>query len=377
MDILVVTREFPPYVLGGLSYHLGRLYSAIEKQGHRVTVLAGKCPGYDYEAPELVPENATVYRLPFESFHGHRVRFSVALARFLRDFDVSAYDVAFSHTELPFAPDLPLITKYHDCTREMRQFKTGQARHLQVADGLVDPIRRWIERRSLRVSDHTIFNSDLCRRAWDHHYGVPADSSVIHNGVDRATFHPGGAETRTDECIEDRERVGSQDGTSGEYVLFVGDEERKGLSRVLSFARDGSYEVRLVGRDAVTASNVTALGRVSPERLANLYRGAVATIHPAKFEAFGNVVLESLACGTPVVTTDRCGAAELLDASCGVVTDDIAAGVEACTGLDGEDCVAVADRHSWTDVAERTIAIAEDVLAPSREPTVPNPTLNR
>jgi glycosyltransferase involved in cell wall biosynthesis len=303
----------------------------------------------------LVPENATVYRIPFGSFRGHRVRFSAALARFLWDFNTDAYDVAFAHTELPFAPDLPLITKYHDCTREMRQYNTGMASHHRLIDHAVDPVRRWVERRSLRISDRAVFNSALCRRAWGRHYDMSTPTSVIHNGVDRSIFFP-------------RDVEGDDDGE--EYVLFVGDEERKGLSRVLSFARHSSYEVRLVGLDEVAEPNVTALGRVTPKELACLYSGALATIHPAKFEAFGNVVLESLACGTPVVTTDRCGAAELLDDSCGVVTDDVASGVEACVGLEPEDCIAVAHRHSWARVAERTIAVAEGIVTPTHAPTL-------
>jgi glycosyltransferase involved in cell wall biosynthesis len=355
MNVLVITREFPPYVLGGLSYHLGHLYGALERQGHQVTVLAGKCPGYDYEAETLVPENATVYRIPFGSFRGHRVRFSAALARFLWDFDTEAYDVAFAHTELPFSTDLPLITKYHDCTREMRRFETGKTKPLALLDRAVDPVRRWVERRSLRISDRAVFNSALCRRAWGRHYDVSTPTSVIHNGVDRSIFFP--------------RDVGSDD-DGEEYVLFIGDEERKGLSRVLSFARHAPYEIRLVGFDEVGESDVTALGRVTPEELARLYSGALATIHPAKFEAFGNVVLESLACGTPVVTTDRCGAAEFLDDSCGAVTDDIASGVERCVSLDSEDCIDVARRHAWTDVAERTIAIADGVISSADEPMI-------
>ena len=302
--------------MGGLSYHLGHLYSAIEKQGHRVTVLAGKCPGYEHEAADLLPESATVHRIPFGSFHGHRIRFSLALKRFLLDFDVGGYDVAFSHTELPFGLDVPLVTKYHDCTREMRRVNPGTAPHLELIDRAVDPVRRWIEQRSLRVSDYAVFNSDLCRRGWRRHYDVSIPTEAIHNGVDRSIFYPRGRER------EHGDREGDEDGP---YVLFVGSEERKGLSTVLSFAETSPYEVRLVGLDDVGVRGVAGLGRVSPGTLAGLYSGALATIHPAKFEPFGNVVLESLACGTPVVTTDRCGAAEILDETCGVVTDDVAA----------------------------------------------------
>ena len=343
MNLLVITREFPPYVLGGLSYHLGHLYSSIEQQGHDITVLAGKCSGYNYEVETLVPDDADVFRVPFGSFRGHEVRFPLALRLFLRDFDISEFDVALAHTELPFSLDIPLITKYHDCRREMRQFYTGMAKPLEIIDRAVDPIRQWVERRSLHVSDCAIFNSNLCERTWAEYYTIPTRTQVIHNGVDDSIFYP-----RTVE-------------RSGEYVLFVGDEERKGLSKVLAFAESSPHPVRVVGPDSLDSPNVTALGRVDPDTLARFYSGAMATVHPAKFEAFGNVVLESLACGTPVVTTEQCGASEILDDSCGVITEDIASGVAHCARLSTDDCVDTANQHRWSAVARETVDIARDV----------------
>jgi len=343
MEIVVITREFPPYVLGGLSYHLGHLYSIMVEQGHRVTILAGKCRGYNHEAEELVPDGADVFRIPFGSFHGHRIRFSVALRLFLRDFDLQEFDVALAHTELPYSLSIPLVTKYHDCTREMRQFYTGMPARLRLIDGLVDPVRRWVERRSLRVSECAIFNSQLCKNAWKRNYETAVRSEVIHNGIERSVFHP-----RTVDNDED-------------YVLFVGDSERKGLSRVLEYAESTPYNVRVVGPETLESTNVTAMGRVDPDTLARLYTGAVATVHPAKFEAFGNTVLESLACGTPVVTTEQCGAAELLNDSCGVITRDLASGVARCTVLDSKDCVDTATQYPWSTVAEKTVNIARSV----------------
>lgn len=49
---------------------------------------------------------------------------------------------------------------------------------------------------------------------------------------------------------------------------------------------------------------VHVLGRVSEDELDALYRSAVAMVFPSSYEGFGNPVLEAMARGCPVVTTD-------------------------------------------------------------------------
>ncbi|MFC7076787.1 glycosyltransferase family 4 protein [Haloarcula halophila] len=345
MRILVLTREFPPHVVGGMAYHLGYLYSEMAQRGHEVTVLAGVCEQAREAAGDLVDDAISVQPVRYGSFHGHHLRYPLALWRRLRSVDLSRFDVAIAHTQLPYDLPLPTITKYHDCPRAERPFFRREfSLSVKLADSLLDPTRRVVERRSLTRTDHAIFNSERCRQAWADHYTFETPSTVIHNGVDRSMFYPRNPQ-RDDQ-----------------YVLFVGDSERKGLSAVRSYARIGSLPVVLVGDTEVPEPNVETLGRVSQERLASLYSDAVATIHPAKFEAFGNVVLESLSCGTPVVTTADCGASELLTPATGVVTDDVAAGVETARDLDSEACVALASDHTWKRVATETLERTRSVL---------------
>jgi glycosyltransferase involved in cell wall biosynthesis len=130
---------------------------------------------------------------------------------------------------------------------------------------------------------------------------------------------------------------------------------------VLSFAPDAP--ARLVGPASVDVSNARALGRLGRAALVGQYRGAVATLHPARFEAFGNVVLESLARGAPVVTTPGCGAAELIEPGRGGVVEPAAlgAGVErAVSTADPEACRAAATVRDWDRVAERTLALVAE-----------------
>lgn len=343
MDILVISREFPPYVLGGISYHLRNLYATIASEGHNVTVVAGRCGDAEY-SPERKPDGIDVRWVDYPSKRAYHLQFPVALKRELRNVDQSEFDVAFSHTSIPFSLDLPTITKIHDCKQvEQKYLRQQMSLPTRVLDSLLNPTRRLIDRAAISKSDRLIFNSNFTHDAWARNYDISTSYDVIYNGVDTDVFYPR-RQTRDEE-----------------YVLFIGHTERKGLSRVRQFARESSIPVYIAGASHVAGEGITAIGRVSQDKLAEYYSDAIATVHPAEFEAFGNVILESLACGTPVVVSDRCGAAEIIDETCGVVTDDLSRGVDKARGLNRRDCTTVAERYTWENVAEETIHIAEEL----------------
>ena len=49
------------------------------------------------------------------------------------------------------------------------------------------------------------------------------------------------------------------------------------------------------------------------------YVDADVYVLPSSYEIFGITVLEALACGTPVIVTDRCGIADVIDGQAGLV----------------------------------------------------------
>lgn len=346
MRILVITREFPPEVIGGMGYHLGYLYSEIAKSGHDVTVLAGVCRESRNIDDSLVNENITTNWVEYGTFHGHHLWYSIALYNAVRDIDVKEFDVALTHTHIPFELPIPTIQKYHDCTRKQRPFfRKNMSPIKKAVDSVLDPTRRIVESRSIQHLSHAIFNSHLCHKAWAAHYDIDTSITIIHNGVDIDKFYP------RDSNIDE------------EYTLFVGDSHRKGLSSVKQYASSSQEPVYLVGSSHVDHPNIKACGRVTQETLAELYSGAIATIHPARFEAFGNVVLESLACGTPVVVSDQCGASEIVEKNCGVVTTDIAQGVEYIRNMAKEECRKTATKYKWEYIADNTINVITDIVS--------------
>lgn len=102
---------------------------------------------------------------------------------------------------------------------------------------------------------------------------------------------------------------------------------RKGIPLLMEAWRAASLTnavLELVGSWRLTRNNrlpegVTLREAVSPEELRNCYRAAEILVFPSYFEGFGLVILEAMACGLPVITTDATAGPDLLDENTGRV----------------------------------------------------------
>lgn len=152
-------------------------------------------------------------------------------------------------------------------------------------------------------------------------YRVPGEKiAVVYNGVDHNRFHPHNRDHA-------RLKIRAQWGIPSEapLALSIGRGfRRKGLDRVLRLWESpglaGIY-LLVVGEDArwnhyKSWAETRAKGRIifagRQTRVEDYYVAADLLILPAFQEGFGNVILEALASGIPVVTTAAVGAAELL-----------------------------------------------------------------
>jgi glycosyltransferase involved in cell wall biosynthesis len=120
-----------------------------------------------------------------------------------------------------------------------------------------------------------------------------------------------------------RKTTGAQEGKK--YFLFVStSHKRKGLSLLEQvFARldKDKYHLWVAGSSFESKlPNVTSLGFV--KNLPVYYRAADFTLHPAVYEPFGQILVESLACQTPVLVSENVGAKELLNDDIGYIVPD-------------------------------------------------------
>lgn len=144
----------------------------------------------------------------------------------------------------------------------------------------------------------------------------PGKVTVLRNGVDLDRFGP-----------RDREAIRARLGLAGPVWLAVGNlVELKGVhvtfealasvtDVTLLIAGQGPEEARLrrMADDLEVAARVRFLGTVPHAELHEYYNAADAMVLASSREGMPNVVLESLACGTPVIAAPFESAAELIN----------------------------------------------------------------
>lgn len=148
--------------------------------------------------------------------------------------------------------------------------------------------------------------------------GVEAQRiNVLRNGVDLDMFRPGDRETARREL----ELVGKTLISVGHLIPRKGhDIVIRALAHLpginLMIAGDGPEDdnLRSIAREAGVEDRVNFLGRQPHERLPDLYRAADALVLASSREGWANVLLEAMACGTPVVASNVWGTPEVVAA---------------------------------------------------------------
>ncbi len=244
-------------------------------------------------------------------------------------------------------------------------------------------------RRSLRLitrrTDRVLAISESTGRDLVRLFDFPADRvTVVHLGVDRERFFP------LDEAQRPAARQKLADyGIKGEYLLYVGTiEPRKNLERLLlafdRLRRLGHRECRLViagkrgwlcdgydktlaGLPAATREMIIQTEYFPTSDLAALYNLAALLVYPSLYEGFGLPVLEAMACGCPVVTSNVSSLPELAGGAGRLVdpldVEAIAAAISAVLADPAErermwrEGLQQAARFSWEETARKTLDV--------------------
>ncbi|MEQ1800518.1 MAG: glycosyltransferase family 4 protein [Gammaproteobacteria bacterium] len=216
---------------------------------------------------------------------------------------------------------------------------------------------RWAVRHSARV----VTVSEALRRGLLALGADPAKVITLRNGVDLQRFNPGDT--------GDREAARLRLGLTGPTVLSVGNLlELKGHHLLVEalvqlpgvtalIAGEGPMRPSLerLASERGVGDRVRLLGNLPQEELVACYRAADMLVLASSREGMPNVVLESLACGTPVIATPVGGIPELIDsAESGLLLADRSAGaiVQAVRALrasppDRARVAAQGARFSW------------------------------
>lgn len=206
--------------------------------------------------------------------------------------------------------------------------------------------------------------------------GAPAEKvTTLRNGVDLDLFAP---------APEDGDALRQRLGISGRMIVAVGNlAPEKGQRLIVEALRDLS-DVTLVlvgaGPDAAhlaaaaqdfgVADRVHLAGRVPQADLAAYFTAAEVSVLASAREGWPNVLLESMACGTPVVATDVGGVREIVTSpAAGTVVADqtsqaLAAAIsEILAALpDRAETRAHAEKFGWDDTTNGQIDLFGKIL---------------
>lgn len=246
---------------------------------------------------------------------------------------------------------------------------------------------RWLARldRTLAVATRVIAVSQATRRDLLDLYGVePAKVRVIPLGVDGAAFRP-----LEEEVVREARR---RFGIHRPYVLYLGGiEPRKNLPNLVRAVAALGKRVALVIAGAGVQWNpqgaallqaalaalplgdrleVIQTGYVSEGDKAALLSGAEALVYPSLYEGFGLPLLEAMACGTPVVTSDRSSLPEVAGDAAVLADPDQPEAITAAIDRvlsDGdlrkrlrEAGIERAARFDWTQTARKTAEVLRE-----------------
>jgi glycosyltransferase involved in cell wall biosynthesis len=169
--------------------------------------------------------------------------------------------------------------------------------------------------------------------------------AIAPYGVDAGFWAPGGAQHGAWSREHGAQRPEAGDRSAEDSLLVTSDSRRatpplrfiyaggcsirKGIPVLLEAwekAQLREAELTLVGSWQLAVDRLKQLprgvrfiGPVGPEKLRELYRQSHVFVFPSFFEGFGLVILEAMACGLPVIASDRSAGPDVLDASCGCV----------------------------------------------------------
>ena len=89
------------------------------------------------------------------------------------------------------------------------------------------------------------------------------------------------------------------------------------------------------------------MGRQEGDALAQCYAGADVLVFPSRTDTFGLVMIEALACGTPVAAYPVAGPIDIIRDGAGVLDHDLSRAMVTALGCARSDAAAVGRSHSW------------------------------
>ena len=316
MKILMLTWEYPPRVVGGISRVVHDLSHRLIKDGHEVTVVTYK----EGNVQDFEDDNGVkVYRVNnyminpnnfidwIMQLNFNLISKATEIINKEGPFDViHAHDwlVAYASKTLKDSFNIPIIATIH---------ATESGRN----SGIHDEVQRYINDTEWMLTyeaTEVIVNSNYMKSEIQRLFGLPYEKiNVVPNGVNLNLYD--GVERDYDfrrQYAADNEKI----------ILYVGrlvyEKGVQNLIAAMPKVLNGYHDSKLIIagkggmidelRDEVRRLNIENkvyfTGYLNLEQVTKMYKCADVAVFPSTYEPFGVVALEGMLSGTPVVVSD-------------------------------------------------------------------------
>ncbi len=284
-----------------------------------------------------------------------------------------------SYRRLLFRSPCPMVATIHDLAPFHVRGKYDVARMFY---GRV--VARFLARRQdaiIAISRNTA--CDVAR-----FFGIPAtQQNIILNGMDHTRFNPGDAQAAR-RSVRERWKLDEP------FFLFVSRLEHPAKNHVrliqafnrfkqstgsdlvvLALGGGDWHGVEFIRAEAARspfARDIRFLGFVPDDRLPDLYRAAVGMVYPSLFEGFGLPPIEAMACGCPVLSSERGALAEVVADAADIIDpesiESLSAGLNRMANetlhRDGLRAAGLrnAQRFNWNSNAKAVLAVYAQLL---------------
>ena len=372
MKILRVVSDLYPAVVGGIGIHAHQMSTSQARQGHEVMVLT-------LNQKELM-EN--------EIINGYRVvRFPSYLTICGNSFAPGlileilkrkrAVEIIHAHSHLFFSTNICALARlFHSAPLIITNHGLISA---SAPAWLNTLYKHTFSRMTFHISDHIICYTAIEKENIKKLGIDPKKISVIHNGVDTALFAP-----KTSLKTADKKQIL----WVGRFVTGKGVEYLiEAFSRVLKKI-PGSHLVLVGGGPEKSAieeritklhlqSSVTFIDYLDNEKLPEIYKNSDVFVLPSLMEGVPRTILEAMACGVPVVTTNLPhlvgiieGAGLVVPAKEPTLLSDVIFTILEDTSLAEKmgqrGRKRIVQEYSWEDTVGKVLALYESVIADRR-----------
>jgi len=378
MKILQVTAFFSP-VHGGSAEVPYQLSKKMAKRGHQVTIYTS-----DYKlSRDYMDSVGDVKVHPFKTWSSvANLYITPAIVRKAKE-EVRHFDVIHMHNYRTFQnmvvynyakkQDIPYVLQAHgSLPRIMSRQRLKQLydnlwgyKLLEGADRVLAVTREEAEQyKSMEVSEAKI--------------------EIVPNGIDLSEFDnlPERGGFRRSHGLGSDQRIilylGRIDKTKGLDILgkaFANLSSSLNDIKLVIVGPDGGYlpSLKKLIEDLEISDKVLFTGPLYGQEKLNAYVDADVYVLPSLYEIFGITVLEACACGTPVVVTDRCGIADVIDGEAGLVVpydkEQLQRSLLKMLGdenlrlkLGKKGKTLVSDKFNWEKIAEQIEGVYQAIL---------------